>query len=163
MVVGQIMSAVLSGRYDLTRTAIIITQTGGGCRASNYIGFIRRALIKAGHPEIPVISLSAQGLETNSGFSYDYMMLKKAMMAVVYGDVFMNVLYRTRPYEAVPGSANALHEKWKNICVEQLVKDKVSMREYKKNIELFVESLLSSFLQPTIILLICLNQRVQKL
>ena len=139
MVVGQIMSAVLSGRYDLTRTAIIITQTGGGCRASNYIGFIRRALIKAGHPEIPVISLSAQGLETNSGFSYDYMMLKKAMMAVVYGDVFMNVLYRTRPYEAVPGSANALHEKWKNICVEQLVKDKVSMREYKKNIYAIVK------------------------
>ena len=104
MVVGQIMNAVLSGKYDLSKTAIIITQTGGGCRASNYIGFIRRALSKAGLSYIPVISLSAQGLEVNSGFKYDLKMLKKAMMAIVYGDVFMNVVYRTRPYEKVPGS-----------------------------------------------------------
>ena len=68
--------------------------------ASNYIGFIRRALIKAGIPDVPVISLSAQGLESNPGFSYDIPMLKKAMMAVEYGDIFMNVVYRTRPYEA---------------------------------------------------------------
>ena len=103
MVVGQIMNALLSGKYDLSRTAVIMSQTGGGCRASNYIGFIRRALIKAGIPDVPVISLSAQGLESNPGFSYDIPMLKKAMMAVEYGDIFMNVVYRTRPYEAVPG------------------------------------------------------------
>ena len=134
MVVGQIMSAVLSGKYDLTKTAIIITQTGGGCRASNYIGFIRRALQKAGYPEIPVISLSTSGIETNSGFSYNYMMLKKAMQAIVYGDAFMNVVYRTRPYEATPGSANALHEKWKKICIEQLTQKRVSMKEFNKNL-----------------------------
>ena len=92
MVVGQIMSAVLSGKYDLHKTAIVITQTGGGCRASNYIGFIRRALTKAGLEYIPVISISAQGLESNSGFKYSLPMLKKAMQAVVYGDVFMNVV-----------------------------------------------------------------------
>ena len=139
MVVGQIMDAVLSGKYDLSRTAIIITQTGGGCRASNYIGFIRRALTKAGLEYIPVISLSAQGIETNSGFKYDLTMLKKAMQAVVYGDVFMNVVYRTRPYEKVPGSVNALHEKWKKICIEQLTKKKVSMKEYKNNIRQIVK------------------------
>lgn len=122
MVVGQIMNALLSGKYDLSRTAVIMSQTGGGCRASNYIGFIRRALIKAGIPDVPVISLSAQGLESNPGFSYDIPMLKKAMMAVEYGDIFMNVVYRTRPYEAVPGSVNALHEKWKKVCIEQLSK-----------------------------------------
>ena len=139
MVVGQIMSAVLSGKYDLHKTAIVITQTGGGCRASNYIGFIRRALTKAGLEYIPVISISAQGLESNSGFKYSLPMLKKAMQAVVYGDVFMNVVYRTRPYEKVPGSVNALHEKWKNICIRQLTKDKVTMREFKKNIRSIVK------------------------
>ena len=139
MVVGQIMSAVLSGKYDLHKTAIVITQTGGGCRASNYIGFIRRALTKAGLEYIPVISISAQGLESNSGFKYSLPMLKKAMQAVVYGDVFMNVVYRTRPYEKVPGSVNALHEKWKNICIRQLKKDKVTMREFNKNIRSIVK------------------------
>ena len=139
MVVGQIMSAVLSGKYDLHKTAIVITQTGGGCRASNYIGFIRRALTKAGLEYIPVISISAQGLESNSGFKYSLPMLKKAMQAVVYGDVFMNVVYRTRPYEKVPGSVNALHEKWKNICIQQLTKDKVTMREFNKNIRSIVK------------------------
>ncbi len=80
MVVGQIMNALLSGKYDLSRTAVVImSQTGGGCRASNYIGFIRRALIKAGIPDVPVISLSAQGLESNPGFSYDIPMLKKKL------------------------------------------------------------------------------------
>ena len=120
MVVGQIMNAVLSGKYDLSKTAIIITQTGGGCRASNYIGFIRRALEKANLAYIPVISLSAQGLESNSGFKYNLPMLKKAMMAIEYGDVFMNVVYRTRPYEKEKGSVNALHEHWKEICIKQL-------------------------------------------
>ena len=139
MVVGQIMSAVLSGKYDLHKTAIVITQTGGGCRASNYIGFIRRALTKAGLEYIPVISISAQGLESNSGFKYSLPMLKKAMQAVVYGDVFMNVVYRTRPYEKIPGSVNALHEKWKNICIRQLTKDKVTMREFNKNIRSIVK------------------------
>ena len=138
MVVGQIMNAVLSGKYDLDKTAIIITQTGGGCRASNYIGFIRRALEKAGLGHIPVISLSAQGLETNSGFKYDLKMIKKAMMAIEYGDIFMNVVYRTRPYEKVPGSVNALHEKWKKVLIEQLTKDKVSMKDYKKNLHAIV-------------------------
>ncbi len=140
MVVGQIMSAVLSGKYDLDKTAIIITQTGGGCRASNYIGFIRRALTKAGLAHIPVISLSAQGLESNSGFKLTLPILKKAFQAIVYGDVFMNVVYRTRPYEKVPGSVNALHDKWKKILIEELTGKKGhSMRKFNKNIKAIVK------------------------
>ena len=76
-----------------------MSQTGGGCRASNYIGFIRRALEKAGMPQVPVISINANGMETNPGFRYTPAMLIKALQAVVYGDVFMRVLYATRPYE----------------------------------------------------------------
>ena len=132
IVVGQIMEALLSGKYDLSKTAIVITQTGGGCRATNYIGFIRRALEKAGLPNIPVLSLSASGIEKNPGFSYTLPMLKKAMQAVVYGDLFMNVVYRTRPYEQVAGSTDALHEKWEKRCIESL-KGKASMKEFNKN------------------------------
>lgn len=139
IVVGQLMEAILSGKYDLTKTAVVITQTGGGCRASNYIGFIRRALIKAGYPNLPVISLSVQGLESNSGFTYSVNMVKKAVMAIQYGDIFMNVLYRTRPYEAEPGSANALHEKWKAKVIESLVKPKVSMREFNRNLKQIIK------------------------
>ena len=139
IVVGQMMEAVLSGKYDLTKTALVISQTGGGCRASNYIGFIRRALIKAGYPDIPVISLSVQGLEANSGFTYTLPMIKKAAMAIQYGDIFMNVVYRTRPYEAVPGSANALHEKWKKIIIEQLTQPKVYMKDFNRNIRQIIK------------------------
>jgi len=116
IVVGQLMEAVLSGKYDLTKTAVIITQTGGGCRASNYIGFIRRALTKAGYPEIPVISLNLSGLEGNPGFKLTLSLVRRGLYATVFGDIFMRCLYRMRPYEQVPGSANAMHEKWKKIC-----------------------------------------------
>lgn len=132
MVVGQIMDALLSGKYDLNRVAVMITQTGGGCRATNYIGFIRRALEKADMAQIPVISLSASGLEKNPGLKITPRLLLSAMQALVYGDIFMRVLYKTRPYEKVPGSANALHAKWRDKCIKSLEKGK--WREYKKNI-----------------------------
>ncbi|MDY3854947.1 MAG: acyl-CoA dehydratase activase-related protein [Butyribacter sp.] len=131
LVVGQFMQALLSGKYDLNKVALIITQTGGGCRATNYIGFIRRALEKAGMGQIPVISMSA-GIEKNPGLHISYKMLQRALQALIYGDVFMRVLYKTRPYEAVPGSANALHEKWLNIVKKSVVNAKQS--EFKKNI-----------------------------
>lgn len=135
IVVGQIMDALLSGKYDLNHTAIFMSQTGGGCRASNYIGFIRRALEKADMGHIPVISLNLSGLESNSGFRITPKMLWKALQAVVYGDVFMRVLYRTRPYEAIPGSANQLHEKWKKICIQSLSKPGMGSKfEFNRNI-----------------------------
>ncbi|MEG1294726.1 MAG: 2-hydroxyacyl-CoA dehydratase, partial [Clostridium sp.] len=134
IVVGQIMEALLSGKYDLDHTAIIMSQTGGGCRASNYIGFIRRALERAGMSQIPVISLNANGMETNPGFSITLPLLTKAMQAVVYGDIFMRVLYATRPYEAKPGAANELHRVWKDRCTKSLSKRAPSMQEFNKNI-----------------------------
>ncbi len=133
IVVGQMIGALTSGKYDVNRTAVMITQTGGGCRATNYIAFIRRALKKAGMEQVPVVSLSTQGIEKNPGFKIKPKLLLRAMQAVVYGDVFMRVVYRTRPYEAVPGSVNALHEKWKKICIESVKKGKFST--FRKNIK----------------------------
>ena len=123
-VVGQIMEAVLSGRYDTNKLAIMMSQTGGCCRASNYVGFIRRALDKVGLSHIPVISLNANGMETNEGFKIKPAMLIGALKAVVYGDLLMRCLYRVRPYELQKGSAEALHQKWINICVDSLTNDK---------------------------------------
>ena len=134
IVIGQVMEALLSGQYDLDHTAVLMTQTGGGCRASNYIGFIRRALEKAGLPQVPVISVNANGMETNPGFSITPPLLTKAMQAIVYGDVFMRVLYATRPYEKEPGSANALHEKWKARCIRSLSTRAANMIDFGRNI-----------------------------
>ena len=103
MVVGQIMDAVTSGKYDMSQTAVLISQTGGGCRASNYIGFIRRALEKAGYPDVPVISINLSGLEKNPGFVLTPAVLQHGLYALEFGDIFMRCLYATRPYEAVPG------------------------------------------------------------
>ena len=129
--VGQIMEAVLSGRYDTHRLAIIMTQTGGCCRASNYVGFIRRALEKAGMSYIPVISLNANGMEKSEGFKMTPKLLIAAGKGVVYGDLFMRCLYRTRPYEKVSGSADKLHKKWLEICTDELTNPR-SKHTYKK-------------------------------
>ena len=134
IVIGQIMDALLSGKYDLDRTAVFMSQTGGGCRASNYVGFIRRALEKAGMGQVPVISVNANGMETNPGFTFTPALLTKAMQAVVYGDVFMRVLYATRPYELEPGSANALHQAWKARCIKSLSTKAPNMPQFGWNI-----------------------------
>ncbi len=123
-VVGQIMEALESGEYDLNRTAVIMSQTGGVCRASNYIGFIRRALKKAGMEQVPVISANLSGLEENPGFELDLTLLIRAASAVMLGDVMMRCIYRMRPYEVTPGSVEELHEKWKKTCIEFLTRIK---------------------------------------
>ncbi|HIZ06581.1 MAG TPA: 2-hydroxyacyl-CoA dehydratase, partial [Candidatus Eubacterium avistercoris] len=133
IVVGQIMDAVTSGKYDVNKLAIIVSQTGGGCRASNYIGFIRRALEKAGYPQIPVISLNLSSLEKNPGFKFTLPLIQKGIYALVIGDIFMRCVYATRPYEAVPGSTNALHEKWKKIIIDWITSRKfLSHRKFKR-------------------------------
>lgn len=133
IVVGQIMDAVTSGKYNLNKLAIMVTQTGGGCRASNYIGFIRRALEKAGYPQIPVISLNLSSLEKNPGFKFTLPLIQKGIYALIIGDIFMRCIYATRPYEAVPGSTNALHEKWKNTVIQWLTSRKfLSHRKFKQ-------------------------------
>ena len=133
IVVGQLLKALQSGDYDVNNTSVLITQTGGGCRATNYIAFIRRALEKANLGHVPVVSLNASGLEKNPGLSFTPKFLSRLMQALVYGDLFMRVLYKVRPYEKVVGSANALYEKWNNICKESV--KTATFKEFRKNIE----------------------------
>jgi predicted nucleotide-binding protein (sugar kinase/HSP70/actin superfamily) len=116
MVVGQIMDALLSGKYDVNKVAIIMTQTGGGCRATNYVGFIRRALEKAGMSQVPVISLNLAGIESNPGFHINAELLFRAAYSALFGDILMRCVYRMRPYETVPGAVNELHAAWTARC-----------------------------------------------
>ncbi len=133
IVVGQLMAAVNSGKYDMSRTAILISQTGGGCRASNYIGFIRRALEKAGYPDVPVISINLSGLEKNPGFTFTPKLIQHGLYALIFGDIFLRCLYRVRPYEKVKGSADALHEKWKKRVIDFVTRDGLlSHKKYKQ-------------------------------
>ncbi len=137
-VVGQIMEAVLSGRYDTDKLAIMMTQTGGCCRASNYVSFIRRALDNVGLSHIPVISLNANGMEKNSGFKIRPGILFDALHAVIIGDLLMRCLYRTRPYEKVAGSADALHAKWRDAAID-LFTNKKTKHTYRKLCRAIVE------------------------
>ena len=131
LVTGQIMEAATSGRYDMDKTAFIITQTGGGCRATNYISLIRKGLHDAGLDQVPVISLAFNDTgESNSGFSVTPQMLKTAVPALLVGDLLMMCLYRVRPYEAEPGSANKLFRKWMDWMKEN--ECGLSLREAKK-------------------------------
>ena len=132
IVVGQIMSALLSGKYDLNKTAVLISQTGGGCRASNYIGFIRRALEKAGMEQIPVISINLSGLEKNPGFKLTPQLLIRGVYAAFFGDVFMRCVYRMRPYEQVKGTTDKLHEKWVGICKKFISSRYPTYGQFKK-------------------------------
>ncbi|POP34949.1 2-hydroxyglutaryl-CoA dehydratase [Lactonifactor longoviformis] len=132
MVVGQIMQALLSGKYDTHRIAIIMSQTGGGCRASNYIGFIRRALEKAGLSYIPVISINLSGLESNPGFKITARLASRLAFAAVFGDILMKCLYRMRPYEKIPGSANELHRKLEKECIAFVGQKHATIGGFKK-------------------------------
>ena len=132
IVVGQIMEAILSGQYDTDKLAVIITQTGGGCRASNYIGFIRRALKKAGYAHIPVISLNLSGLEENPGFKITPSLAFRGIYAVIFGDIFMKCVYRMRPYEAVKGTTDRLHREWAEKCKAFLSGKHISRFKFNK-------------------------------
>ncbi len=132
LVVGQLMEALFSGEYDLNKTALVITQTGGGCRATNYIGFIRRALKKANLEHIPVISLNLGGIEVNSGFEINTTLLVRAAMGAVFGDIFQKVVYRMRPYELEAGSVDKLHKEWLEKCVAFLTQKHVSLSKMYK-------------------------------
>jgi len=136
--VGQMMEAVLSGKYDTNKLALLMTQTGGCCRASNYVSFIRRALDRAGLSHIPVISLNFNGMEKNSGFKLNLKMAVEAFRALLYGDLFTRCLYHTRVYEAVPGSAEALHKKWEQYIIDGIL-GKRKVKSFKKNVEAIVK------------------------
>lgn len=120
MVIGQLVDAILDGKYDPEHTALAITQTGGMCRATNYFGLIRKALIDAGYPQIPVIAISTQGIEDNPGFKATPALIHRVIKALIIGDLLMKCLYRVRPYEVTPGSANQLYKTWNAIVRETL-------------------------------------------
>ena len=120
MVIGQLVDAILDGKYDPEHTALAITQTGGMCRATNYFGLIRKALVDAGYPQIPVIAISTQGIEDNPGFKATPALLHRAIKALIIGDLLMKCLYRVRPYEVAPDSANQLYHTWNTIVRETL-------------------------------------------
>ncbi|MGL5153202.1 MAG: acyl-CoA dehydratase activase-related protein [Clostridium sp.] len=133
IVIGQLIHALKSGKYDLNNTSVIISQTGGGCRATNYIGFLKMALREAGYEDIPVLSLNAVGLEKQPGFKLSAGLIKRALMALVYGDLFMRVVYKVRPYEKVKGSTNELHDKWRKLAIHNVRNG--SKREFNRNIK----------------------------
>ncbi len=137
LVIGQLMNALDSGKYDLDSTALMITQTGGACRATNYISMIKKALIDAGYEKTPLLSLNFNGLEKQPGFKITVPLAIRAFMAVIYGDVLCRCLYRVRPYEAEKGSADRLWEKWNKFLREDL--KHMSFSRYKKNIKKIVE------------------------
>ncbi|MCL1878855.1 MAG: acyl-CoA dehydratase activase-related protein, partial [Defluviitaleaceae bacterium] len=137
IVVGQVINALKSGEYDLENVSVLMSQTGGGCRASNYIAFIRKAFEKAGFGHIPVVSMNALGLEKNPGMKFTPSLINKAMQGLIYGDLLSRVLYRTRPYEAVFGTSNALYEHWNQLCQEAVRRGNRS--EFKRNIYEIVE------------------------
>ena len=112
LVIGQFLDALESGRYDLDHTALIITQTGGGCRASNYIHLLRKALVKAGFGQVPVVSLNFSGLEKDSGFPMSVTLLRKLLAVIYYGDLLVTLRAQTEPYELEKGAARERQEKW---------------------------------------------------
>ncbi|WP_195251732.1 acyl-CoA dehydratase activase-related protein [Romboutsia sp. 1001713B170207_170306_H8] len=132
--IGQLVKALKSGKYDLNTTSVAITQTGGGCRATNYIGFLRKAIKDAGFKDIPVISLNVSGLDgINIAKKITPKLINRLFMACIYGDLLMKVLYRVRPYEKYKGSANQLFNKWMDICKDALIDCKIS--KFKENIK----------------------------
>ncbi len=120
LVIGQFIDALQSGKYDVNKTAVMMTQTGGGCRASNYITLIRKALARAGLSQVPVISLNVSGLEKNPGFKLTLGFGKRILYAVYYGDLLMSLVNQCRPYEVLQGSTQAMADKWVGYLVKEL-------------------------------------------
>ena len=136
IVIGQLIHELQSGKYDLDNTSVIITQTGGGCRATNYIGLIRKALKDAGLEKVSILSFNTSGLEKEQAFKITPSLGKKALQGVIYGDLLMKLLYATRPYEVTKGKTEEVYNKWQDICTEAVKTG--SIREFKKNIKAIV-------------------------
>lgn len=133
LVIGQMLSAIESGEYDVHKLSLLISQTGGGCRASNYISLLRKALDKAGYGFIPVISFNVVGMEKNSAFKLTLPMLYRMMYCVFYGDLMMCLQNQCRPYEITKGDTLAVTEKWTNILAKEMKENSVSYSKVKEN------------------------------
>ena len=140
LVIGQLINALESGKYDVNKTALIITQTGGGCRASNYIHLLRKALKKAGLAQVPVISLNMSGLESNSGFKITFSMIKKLIAGVTYGDLLMLLNNQVKPYEVKKGSSEHAVNKWiTRLCKDFREGKGIKKEEIKENLSAIVD------------------------
>lgn len=135
LVIGQLIDAIQSGKYDPHKTALMMFQTGGGCRASNYISLLRKSLVKAGYGYIPVISLSLANLEKHSGFKLTPSMTYRLACALLYGDLLMTLKNQCLPYEIKEGSVNMLCEKWTSVLSDEMGKGKgrVTYSKIKEN------------------------------
>jgi len=133
LVIGQFMEALQSGRYDPHKVALMLFQTGGGCRASNYISLMRKALINAGMPYVPVIPFSVAGIEKHPGFELSIPMLHRMIYAVLYGDLMMLLVNQTRPYENEKGSAEKLADKWTTTLVKEMRTTRIDYKKIKQN------------------------------
>ncbi|MFD2306336.1 2-hydroxyacyl-CoA dehydratase [Enterococcus termitis] len=152
--IGQLVEALESGEYDLDHVSVMMTQTGGGCRATNYIPLLRKALNDAGFPQVPVVSVSMgnKGVESNPGFKFTLPMLKRVAVAFLYGDLFERVVYRTRPYETEPGMIDALHDKWLKQVAKNVRNGSLTLfnRNMKKIIKAFDEVPLKDIQKPKV-------------
>ncbi len=139
LVIGQFLDALHSGKYDLDHTALMMTQTGGGCRASNYIPLLRKAMHKANMDQIPIISMNLVGLEKNPGFTMDIGIIRRMMAGVVYGDTLMCLNNQVKPYETRKGTSTELLDKWiQKLCQQFAHGHGISMADVKKNLRLIM-------------------------
>ncbi|MHB9856903.1 acyl-CoA dehydratase activase-related protein [Streptomyces sp. YIM S03343] len=145
LVVGQLVNAFATGRYDPETTSVMISQTGGMCRATNYTGLLRKGLEDAGYGHVPVLAVSTGGIEKNPGFSLSLPLIHRALQAVVLGDLLQHCLLRVRPYEAVPGSAAALYERWNAIVCDHLEHRRPAARGRRRGYARLIESLVDEF------------------
>ncbi len=132
IVIGQLISAIESGKYDPNKVAVILFQTGGGCRASNYVSLCRKALKKAGYEHIPVISMSFAGLEKHSGFQLKLPLLHRLVYSVLYSDLLMLLRNQCKPYEIRNGESDALAERWTDKLVAEMGKGRISYKRVKE-------------------------------
>ena len=137
LVIGELISALKSGKYDLNKTAVMISQTGGSCRATNYLGFLKKAIKDSGFEKVPILSLNANGFEKQEGFKITPALAHRCLLAVSYGDILMKLLYHTRPYEINKGESEKLYNTW-NERVKINIQNG-SFFEYKRNITNIIE------------------------
>lgn len=140
LVIGQLMDALLSEKYDTNKVALLYFQTGGGCRASNYISLIRKALKKAGMGHIPVISISLSGLENHPGFKLSISAWKRCIYAILYGDLLFLLRNQCKPYETVSGAAQALADEYCDILIRKMESDGVSFKKFKENCKIVLDA-----------------------
>ncbi|MBQ8911595.1 MAG: 2-hydroxyacyl-CoA dehydratase, partial [Clostridia bacterium] len=133
LVIGQFLDALQSGKYDPHKVALIMFQTGGGCRASNYISLIRKALIKAGFEYVPVISFSLHGIEHHPGFKLSLKLYHGMMYAILYADLLMSLKNQVRPYEIHKGDAERLCAEWTERLGKELGNEPIRYKKIKKN------------------------------